>query len=667
MYAKIKWLFSSLSGEQMRTKIQFAAFSKSSASVTLLLSSIAAASLGPPGGVVGHLAIDPTDAMTVYAATSAGVLKTTDGGATWFARNDGVTANPQRIAIDPTNPQTVYLGTFAGQFGDPRLAGIFKSTDGGGHWRQINDGITQFVQVPAVAIDPTDPNVVWATNGGGGVHKTVNGEIWTVHGLQNVATRALVIDLDDSQTVYVSSLVGVFRTRDGGSTWTPIGTVGYGIIALVMDPATRWLYAGTDGGGVFLSQDRGENWIAVSSGLTNLSVNGLLITPDAIYAATSGGVFKSIDRGDSWTDVSHGLSVTFALASAPDDSSTVYVGTSRTIFKTTDAAASDWTELRTGLTESSYQTVFAVAIPRQDSRTLYAGMGSSGVAKSIDGGGTWFDVNNNLPNVRIRTLLIHPLQPEIVYAGAAGGGMGIEKTVTGGETWFASGLDQLYTVALAMDPAAPNTLYASVRELNGLRVAGIYKTTDAGATWWHVLGADRDISAEGVTVDPRNSNIVYAAAAKTPCRQHCRLRGVFKSEDAGCTWAKVNDGLTNLDVTSIVFDPQDSNLLYATTIGSGIFKSQDGARSWGPTGLTEGNVTSVVVDPDHPNILFAGLRELGVFKSINGGNTWEEANRGLDTPDVNSLTMDPNHASILYAATWGGGVFVSYNAAESWE
>jgi photosystem II stability/assembly factor-like uncharacterized protein len=128
-------------------------------------------SIGPEGGSVSALAINPQTPDTLYAGIwSGGVYKSTNGGANWV--NTGVVANA--LAINPQTPDTLYAGS--GSY--PGL-GVYKSTDGGTNWTAINTGLTNNI-VNALAINPQTPDTLYAGTSGGGVYKSTDGGTnWT--------------------------------------------------------------------------------------------------------------------------------------------------------------------------------------------------------------------------------------------------------------------------------------------------------------------------------------------------------------------------------------------------------------------------------------------------------------------------------------------------------
>ena len=213
--------------------------------------------LGPGGGSVNALVIDPTDPMTLYAGTEdGGVFKSTNRGANWSAINNGLTnLSVKVLVIDPIDPMTLYAGTSFG--------GVFESTDGGANWSAINNGLTNTF-ISALAVDPINPMWLYAGTHSDGVFKSTDrGANWSAinNGLPtfngSIFTRVLAIAPTNPRTLYAGVAGGYFRSNDGGAFWAAInnglGTLGDRVRALVIDPTNpRTLYAGTDGG-VFVS------------------------------------------------------------------------------------------------------------------------------------------------------------------------------------------------------------------------------------------------------------------------------------------------------------------------------------------------------------------------------------------------------------------------------
>ena len=129
-----------------------------SQATTVSTGTIVWTSIGPEGGTIHALAVDPSTPTTIYAVTfGGGTFKSTDGGGAWSAVNTGLTdTDVIAIAIDPATPSTLYVGT--------REGGVFKSTNGGGAWSAVNTGLT-VTGVQALAIDPVTPTTLYAEIG----------------------------------------------------------------------------------------------------------------------------------------------------------------------------------------------------------------------------------------------------------------------------------------------------------------------------------------------------------------------------------------------------------------------------------------------------------------------------------------------------------------------
>jgi photosystem II stability/assembly factor-like uncharacterized protein len=259
-------------------------------------------------------AIDPTNPDHVLAATNWErlLLESTDSGQSW--RMAEAAPDPRTgwraIAFAPSNPATVYAGTggffSAGSWSDNMPAsGIFRSHDGGATWEQANDGLSADAHVTALAIDPHDPQEVYAaTVNHGLLHTADGGRSWTEvnSGLPGSPPAAFSVALHPTaaDTLFVGLWRGaVYRSNDGGETWRP-SAAGLPpeacVLALQVDPLQPdVMYASDAGSGVYRSTNGGTSWTLLSNGLRTRAVNALALSLDGLhlYAATEGeGVFR---------------------------------------------------------------------------------------------------------------------------------------------------------------------------------------------------------------------------------------------------------------------------------------------------------------------------------------------------------------------------------------
>lgn len=204
--------------------------------------------------------------------------------------------------------------------------------------------------------------------------------------------------------------------------------------------------------------------------------------------------------------------------------------------------------------------------------------------------------------------------------------------------------------AFALDPSSPSTIYAATAR-------GLYKTTDAGASWKRMGAGLRDHSLLAVAVDPLSPAILYATTD---------TGGIFRSSDGGEHWSEANAGITARYVGSVAVDPHQRGSVYAGAEAGRVFHSTDGAATWQeltpPT--THVAVTVIAVDPKTPTRIYAGTNSEGVFWSADGGTTWLRPVGRLSRGSVWNLIFD-RATDEMFAGTHDG-LFRSTDRGVSW-
>lgn len=270
---------------------------------------------------VGDIIMHPDNSNILYAAllmanfSPPGIIKTVDGGNTWFKADEGIRVDfetgVQKIAIDPKHPDTLYAGT-SGFFGGT----LYRSVDAGETWKDIGGTDTVY--------DPGDPDIVRLKNG----------------------VTAIAIHPESTNVVYAGTAWhgDVLKTIDWGQSWQLTGLSEKGIIyALLVDArVANIVYAGTWFYGFFKTVDGGLQWQACNNGLPDtVTVGQIIFNPSNFHelyilaAATrnTGGIFKTLHRGLSWQRIDtpfHNI-LTIAFSS---DGKTLYAGTRNGIYKT---------------------------------------------------------------------------------------------------------------------------------------------------------------------------------------------------------------------------------------------------------------------------------------------------------------------------------------------
>ena len=230
---------------------------------------------------------------------------------------------------------------------------------------------------------------------------------------------------------------------------------------------------------------------------------------------------------------------------------------------------------------------------------------------------------------RMKSVVIQPDDPQIVYAAAAAGG--IWKTTDGGNNWVPL-FDFENSIAfgsLAMDPNNSSILYAATGEAVNNTLAylgsGIYKSTDAGSSW-KLVGIPEAGAYSKIIVHRLNSNVIYAGATK-------RARGLYRSLDAGKTWERMND----YNVTDVTINPENEDELLIGVDGQGIFWTRDGGINWAQriTNIDAGiGRVSVQIAPSNPSIAYALVETNGlgyIYKTTNTGAYWGRIFAGDDS------------------------------------
>lgn len=272
---------------------------------------------------VQDLALNPSDATVLYACASDMVYrKNLSARGAWelldfgpdLYRSPGV----QCIAIAPSDDDIIYVGGNGfSRRGTSDRDYVARSNDGGDTWAFVgNKPDSRFYDIGSIVVDPVDPDVVYCSPHGKGIYKSTDaGETFVqMQTLTSSFRSQLVMDPQDAGTLYctesnVSHTGTIWKSTNYGSTWATVdtGLNGYGVLCLAVDPGnSQVLYAGTAAHGVYKSTNGGASWTASNSGL-DTAIHALMIAPDdssTLYAGTSlhdqHTLYRSSDSGASW-------------------------------------------------------------------------------------------------------------------------------------------------------------------------------------------------------------------------------------------------------------------------------------------------------------------------------------------------------------------------------
>ena len=261
-----------------------------------------------------------------------------------------------------------------------------------------------------------------------------------------------------------------------------------------------------------------------------------------------------------------------------------------------------------------------------------------GLYRSDDGGLNWQLRGVSLIDRSILSLAINPQKPKTIYAGTRSGMWFSEDA---GSTWMM--VDHFDTGVLSISTGVNNLVYA------GTFGQGVFKSPDAGVTWAHISTGFLSEIIFCVEVHPLNSDIVYAGTDN----------GMYKSTDAGISWMLI-DKFSGLSVRSIAIGVEaGSGSVNVGTFGQGVFISSDGGNEWQASnnGLTDLNVRAVAIDSERPDLFFAGTSSEGFYRSKDSGRTWSSINDGLTNFSIRTISLISGDERRVLVGTAGSGVY----------
>ncbi|MYH09358.1 MAG: sialidase [Gemmatimonadales bacterium] len=347
----------------------------------------------------------------------------------------------------------------------------------------------------------------------------------------------------------------------------------------------------------------------------------------------------------------------------------------------------------------------AAGIPGQP-YTYYVGAASGGIYKTTDGGVNWDEMFDDQPVQSIGSLAVSPTDPNIVWTGTGEGkirshvsvGQGVYKSTDAGETWTLMGLEPTGRIPrLVIHPANPDIVYVCAlgHSYGPQPERGVYRTTDGGESWEHVLFIDEDTGCSDIAMDPTNPRILFAGTWQLEFHTWGRTSGgpgggLHVSRDGGDTWEKLNGpdntiGLPKKPVGKVAVAVAASNTqrVYAMLeTGDGIpwdgqptedgqlWRSEDGGRTWALITRNRNAMgrphyySRVVISPDDEDEAYFLTASFTV--STDGGRTLDVIPRAqAPGGDHHDMWIDPTNPDRMIVAH-DQGLSISINRTKTW-
>jgi photosystem II stability/assembly factor-like uncharacterized protein len=732
-----------------------------------LFSALPWRSVGPivMGGRIVDIEVVPGEPYHFYIAyASGGLWRTTNNGTTFEPLFDDQPAMIMGdVAIDPQQPQTLWVGT--GENNSSRSsyggAGVFRSDDGGDTWRAM--GLEGTDRIGRVLVDPRDSDHVlvaalgklYTPGGQRGIFRTTDGgESWQqVQAGENEWTGFvdLVRDPSNADVLYAASWErsrrpwdfveggagsGIWKSTDNGASWTrvngrfPRGDY-VGRIGLAVAPsAPDTLYAMIDNQSELPEDqwDLGDGAVTAKRLRTMTKEEFLLQDPDEIESFIRGSDLDPELTADKLIEKVKADEITLQdLLDALEDAN-------RNLFETdivgphvwrSDDGGKSWTPthkdpIRQMVYTYGYYFGQIRVAPDDPDRVYILGVP---LLTSGDGGKTWSNINERNVHVDHHELWIDPDHPERLVLGNDGG---LNMSFDGGASWLTLNpvpVGQFYTVAV--DMADPYNIYG------GLQDNGVFKgssrakwregTLPAMSREWTRIGGGDGMY---VQIDPRDNKTLYwgfqfgyytrvgADGKRERVRPRNKLKEpalrynwatpihlsehnpdilyfgankLFRSMDRGETWTAISGDLTVstergdvpfATLTSIDESPERFGLLWAGTDDGQVHVTRDGGGTWNdvsgglPADRWVSRVEASHWDESTAYVSLNGYRDdditAYVYRTSDLGKTWTDISAGLPDEPVNVVREDPVNGEVLYVGT-DRGVYVSLDGGKAWQ
>jgi hypothetical protein len=483
------------------------------------------------------------------------------------------------------------------------------------------------------------------------------------------------------------------RARVTGGTWFTTGSTGRAgrCTDLAFDPTdANVVYVATAGGGVWKTTDAGTTWAPLTDDLPSTAIGAVAVLPWAPNTVLAGtgegtlpgfadasspfgvGLVRSTDAGATWNATTLTASLAnvngFHVITANATSHVILAGTVHGLWRSTDDGAA-WSEVDSG------NDVFDVKWKPDDPNTVYASKGvnpflpagaDEGVRISTDGGLTFVPAGTGQPSGGIgkTKLAVSAASPDVVYAHYVDintfGTLGIYRSTDAGATWSVrsttniGGAQGWYDLVAVADPDDADVL------ITGGQV--LHRSTDGGATYAAISGGPGEGSLTRPHADnhrgryePGNPNALWV----------CTDGGPYRTTDNGMTWLRMSEGMITFEFYDVCVAQTDNNRMLGGTQDNGTPRRGNGG-SWSDSSLP-GDGMICNVDPLDPEIAY-GERQLGIHsKSTNHGVSWTQAMNGITGTGfwITAVAQDPADGSHLYT-TSNAGIFRTTDGAAGW-
>ena len=568
------------------------------------------------------------------------------------------------VAVLPSNEQVIYVGSPGG--------GLWKTTNGGTNWQPLTDNNSTWMSIFAITFDPTNQNTIYVGTNGSGILKSTNGgtTLAPAGGGPGGNVRKILIHPSNASIVFAACTNGIWRSTNSGASWTQVHSGGKEDIEFKPDDLNVMYAAGND---VYRSVNNGITWTqaSVAEGITNTGrtlVSVSAANPNYVYAVQGNGsqfgrLYKSTDAGLTFTTTVVGNPAT----------NTNYFG-----YETSGAGTGG---------QATYDMAMDVS-PTNPAEVYIAGIICW---KSVNEGTSFSPITAwSLPNsVGYNHADVHGLfwVNSTIYSISDGG---IYKSINNGDDWIdlstGLGIRQFYRMANSQTNATVITggaqdngsvvrqastgnwadwlgadgMEGLVSPTNHLNIWGtsqngsIYRSTNGGNSY---SGLPKPSNGQWVTplaIHPSIETIVYGG-----------WTGVYKSTNSGTSWTNISGTTITTTLADLAVAPSDPNYIYASN-GAALYVTTDDGATWA-TRSAPATINDIAVDPTNPSKIWVACNSATnrVMVSTDAGATFTSVSSNLPNIIARTIVVDDNTPRGMYVGM-NIGVYYKTESDVNW-
>lgn len=607
--------------------------------------------LNEPEMVIDNLLVDSRDSKLIYASghrhkNPGGFFRSTDGGMTWKESKELKNESIHALTQSPSDPKVLYAGT---------THGVWVSENSGADWERIASPSNP-INIDSIAVDPKTPTTIYAGTWWRAYKTTDSGKNWRLikNGMiDDSDVFAIAVDPRNPDHIISSACSGIYESQNAGEKWSKI----QGIPSqsrrtrdIMQHPTIPSTYYAATTEGFWMSSNSGKSWALTTQ--RNLEINSIAVHPDMpnrVFIGTNNyGVMVSNDGGRNFVPTNDSFTSRFTYSVVPDSqqsnrlyAATRNIATGGGFFFVSNDGGSSWSPSKS--LDVNRVSPFAILQDRKNANLMYLGT-NLGIFRSIDRGVTWLPLPTTKPAVTPKAPVKKPAAP--VKKGAA-----VKPPVV---TAAAPTVKTVPSInekvkVLVFTEDGRNGIFAGTDK-------GLYRSYDISKGWEKLnLGVGINENIFAVHTSPARPGTIWVGTATS---------GVLVSKDDGKTWTKAGGAADGVPISSIASDSERPDYVYVGTTQT-FYVSKDGGATWKRRGgdLPLGNFTSILINPNNTDEVIVSSSidtDGGMFISSDSGNRWKRIDSKdwkLPSRRVWAMAFDPKDPNRIFAGTHSSGVY----------